>query len=362
MDGLSAAASGIAVVSLAIQLVDSVREIRHFLRNVSEAPKELRRLIDLLEQLELILENIGALVERRQQHAVEPAIDMSASILRAMRTCESKLKLLEDIVAAAKKTSSSNGKVKRTFGSFKLACKKKDIQEFESQLHDAISLLNLAMTTNLTVVHAQSIGHLLEQVTATHQMTTTISKELLVVRNPPMNTAVQECSTDPEVIIQNSRPPAETMFSTRRSRTISEFCGPLGRLIVKKEVQNSNFENEEESTSANTHYSESSAWIFMPSFLSYAFDYRYLNTCGYVERTLRTYPILPLEHPVWDMCFRGDLTGIQELLGDRQISPFSVDEDGDTLLHHSAVSYQAELCKFLFEIGLTGRETNNSGQ
>lgn len=150
MDGLSAAASGIALVSLAIQLVDSVREIRRFLRDVSEAPKELRRLTDLLEQLELILENIGALVERQQHHAPETPIDVSASILRAMRTCESKLKLLEDVVEAAKKTSTRNGKVKRTFGSFKLACKKKDIEEFESQLHDAISLLNLAMTTNLT--------------------------------------------------------------------------------------------------------------------------------------------------------------------------------------------------------------------
>jgi hypothetical protein len=168
-------------------------------------------------------------------------------------------------------------------------------------------------------------------------MTTTISKKLLLVRSPPTNTAVQECSTDPEVI-QNSRPPAETMFSTRRSRTISEFCGPLGRLIVKEEVQKSNFENEEEWTSANTYHSESSAWIFMPSFLSYAFDYRYLNTCGYVERALRTYPILPVEHPVWDMCFRGDLAGVQKLLGDRQISPFSVDEDGDTLLHVSRSS------------------------
>jgi hypothetical protein len=144
MDGLS------AVVSLAIQLVDSMREIRRFLRDVSEAPKELRRLMDLLEQLELILENIGALVEGQQQHVTEPAVDLSASILRAMRTCESKLKLLEDVVAAAKKSSSANGKVRRTFGSFKLACKKKDIEEFESQLHDAISLLNLTLTTNLT--------------------------------------------------------------------------------------------------------------------------------------------------------------------------------------------------------------------
>jgi hypothetical protein len=182
------------------------------------------------------------------------------------------------------------------------------------------------------------MGHLLEQVTATHRMTRTISKELLLVRSPPTNTAVEESSTDPEANIQNSRPPAKTMFSKRRSRTISTLSGPFGRLIVKKEVQNSNLGNEEESTSANTHHSESSTWIFLPSFLSYAFDYRYLNTCGYVERALRTYPILPLEHQVWDMCYWGDLTEIQKLLGDRQISPFSVSENGDTLSHESRSS------------------------
>lgn len=150
MDGLSAAASGTAIVSFAIQLVDSVREIKRFLRNISEAPKELKRLIDLLQQLELILENIGALVERQKQHSGQADIDMSASILKAMKTCESKLEMLENVVEAAKKSSTAANKVARTFGSFKLACKTRDVEEFEKQLHNTISLLNLAMTTNLT--------------------------------------------------------------------------------------------------------------------------------------------------------------------------------------------------------------------
>jgi hypothetical protein len=188
------------------------------------------------------------------------------------------------------------------------------------------------------VVHAQSVGHLLEQVTATHRMTTTISKELLLVRNPSKNITTAGCSADAGASIQNSRPPAGSTFSKRRSMTVSTFSGPLGRLIVKREFQNSNFGNEEESTSINTHHSESSMWIFMPSFLSYAFDYRYLNTCGFVERALRTYPILPREHPVWGMCHWGDLTGIQKLLGKREISPFSVNERGNTLLHVSRSS------------------------
>jgi hypothetical protein len=150
MDGLSVAASGMAVVSLAIQLIGSVQEIRRFLRNISGAPKELRRLFDLLEQLELISENIGALVERQKRHSAPGDIDVSGSVLRAMETCESKLKMLIDVLDVAKKTAIAPNKATRTLGSFKLACKKKDIEGVENQLRDAIGLLNLTMTTNLT--------------------------------------------------------------------------------------------------------------------------------------------------------------------------------------------------------------------
>jgi uncharacterized protein YoxC len=149
MDGLSAAASGIAVVSLAIQLVDSVRQIQRFLRNVSEAPKELRRLINLLEQLELILENIGELIDRQQRQSADEDVALSETVLRAMKTCENTVKGLAGIVDAARKSAEAKNKATKALGSLRLSCKKKDIEEFERQLHEAVSLLNLTMTTNL---------------------------------------------------------------------------------------------------------------------------------------------------------------------------------------------------------------------
>jgi hypothetical protein len=103
-------------------------------------------------------------------------------------------------------------------------------------------------------------------------------------------------------------------------------------LIIKREVRISNFGDGEESSASNYTRSES-AWIFVPSFLSRHFDFRYLNTCGHIERSIRTYPMIPDNHTVWNMCRMGDLNGIQKLLSARQISPFSVDSDGDTLLH-----------------------------
>ncbi|KAE9365956.1 hypothetical protein N431DRAFT_385949 [Stipitochalara longipes BDJ] len=347
MDGLSAAASGIAVVSLAIQLVDSVREIRRFLRDVSEAPKELKRLIDLLEQLELILENIAALVDRQKQGAAQTDIDLSGSILRAMETCESKLKMLEDVT--------------RTFGSFRLACKKRDIEDFERQLHDAISMLNLAMTTNLTIVHSHGFGHLLEQVTATNQMTTTISKNLLLLTNGSSTDTNYGLSATATARIRGNRGDTKVKLSKRQSITFSSFSGPFGRLMIRREAQDSVFEDEKGSSDIS-HAQSKSTWVFMPSFLSYAFDFQYLNTCGYVERTLRTYSVVQDNHPIWVMCWEGDLKGIQKLLSDREISPFSVNQRGRTLLHVSADWCQAEVCNFFFELGYTGRETDFEGR
>ena len=150
MDGLSAAASGIAVVSLAIQLVDSVREIRRFLRNFSDAPKELKRLIDLLEQLELILENIGMLIKRQEKQSGHVNVDISPDVWRAIRTCKDKVDIFKSTIETTKRASMATNKTTRTLGSFRLACKMRDIEEFEGQLQSTISLLNLTMTTNLT--------------------------------------------------------------------------------------------------------------------------------------------------------------------------------------------------------------------
>jgi hypothetical protein len=150
MDGLSAAASGIAVVSLALQLVGSVREIRHFLHSISEAPEELKRLIDLLEQLELILEQVGMLAQRQRGNVGLADAGLFVSVLRAIKTCETKLAMLEDVVEATKEASASSNRVTKTLGSFKLASREKNIRGIEQQLNEAVNLLNLTMMANLT--------------------------------------------------------------------------------------------------------------------------------------------------------------------------------------------------------------------
>lgn len=75
MDGLSAAASGIAVVSLAIQVADSVQKLHGFLKSIRDAPDEVYRLSSMLIQLKGIVDEVKAIAEKQEKLRHAPYCD-----------------------------------------------------------------------------------------------------------------------------------------------------------------------------------------------------------------------------------------------------------------------------------------------
>lgn len=164
-------------------------------------------------------------------------------------------------------------------------------------------------------------------------MAATISRELLLSRNGSETDADKGFSATAEVSIQGRKRTAGFKLSKRQSIAFSSFSGPFGKLHIRRKISDSTFGDEKEPSPMTAYAKNETTWTFMPSFLSYSFNFRYLSSCGHIERSLRTYPVLPNNHPVWKMCRRGNLKGIQKLLSDRQISPFCVNiSDGRTLL------------------------------
>jgi hypothetical protein len=117
---------------------------------MSEAPGELKRLLDLLDQLELLLGQTSSLVERQRGDASLGKTSLLTGLRGAISTCESKLSILEGIVNATKQASTVSDRTSRTLGFLKLVSKRRDIQEIEHQLHNAINLLSLTLMINLT--------------------------------------------------------------------------------------------------------------------------------------------------------------------------------------------------------------------
>ena len=72
-----------------------------------------------------------------------------------------------------------------------------------------------------------------------------------------------------------------------------------------------------------------------PSFVRQVLELRLMNSFGRISRTLSTYHVLECKAPIIRLCKDGDLQGLQVALSSGGISPFVVDEYGETLLHVS---------------------------
>ena len=144
MDGVS---SMVAVVSLAIQLVDSVHKARAFVKDIQNASNDLVRLGETLDQLYSVLTYVRNLLE--QQFLTSRLPGTPALILDALQDCERKMEPLKRFIDQSKESTNQRHRVHRALASSKLASKKEDLQQLERQLRDAKSDLQFAITGNI---------------------------------------------------------------------------------------------------------------------------------------------------------------------------------------------------------------------
>lgn len=148
MDVISGVASVFAVVSLAIQLAQSTQDVTRFLRNNAGASKELDRLLDILEQLKVILEDVQALNTDQIKHSGDPDLRLAA-VFTALQTCQNSFKSLESVLNKAKIPMKKSNTLSKTWASFKFTLKKNEVEDFQNQLQQAMNMIHLAMTTKV---------------------------------------------------------------------------------------------------------------------------------------------------------------------------------------------------------------------
>jgi hypothetical protein len=149
MEALSGVASGMAVASLSIQLLQSVGTIKAFIRDVKGASKELARLVALLDRLNALLEDVRDAMERQTslqgQHFPAPP----QTVFDALKGCEESLKSLQLVIKKYTKTSNSNAStVMKLKDDIKFSFKAKDIAGFEIRTERGIDTLHTALGLN----------------------------------------------------------------------------------------------------------------------------------------------------------------------------------------------------------------------
>ena len=143
MDG---AASAIAIVSLAIQLVDTVQEISKFLKNVHGAPKEVLNLIETLDQLQGTLDNVRLLIETQFIALRLPGSPVF--ITKAVENCEKQITALKAFLSTAKKSLGHQHRLRKTWASMEIVAKKQDVEDIQRRLRDAKLDLQFAISSN----------------------------------------------------------------------------------------------------------------------------------------------------------------------------------------------------------------------
>jgi hypothetical protein len=144
-------ASAFAVVSLALQLVQSVETVRTFIRDVKSASKELVRLAELLTRLAALLQDVRDVMERQTslQHFPRP----SNTIFACLKSCEASLGLLEEVIKQhGRAEGNADSAVKRFRDDIRLGFKMKDIGTFETRIQRVIEELHAALGVNTTSI------------------------------------------------------------------------------------------------------------------------------------------------------------------------------------------------------------------
>ena len=149
MDGLSAAASVMAVTSLAFQLAHTTKQLFEFWESIQDAPEDIRKIKSDLEFLTKVLDHIAR--EARQQ-SPDPLMES------ALRLCSEKIDTITSLTLAFEPNFASGKLVIRKWGAFRVILKRDKFKQLRKSLD--------GMKETLMMVQINNIGYKIQNSSA----------------------------------------------------------------------------------------------------------------------------------------------------------------------------------------------------
>ena len=137
MDLFSAAASGISIASVGIQIAGSIHQLLRFCKSIRDAPDAIRL---ISEDLEVLDEILNSLMTYHQGIQRQNGISPSTSIPKALLSCLNRLRDLNHMISRLEKGFSQH----MTWTSVKTALSDDTIRKFQSSVESAKASLVLA--------------------------------------------------------------------------------------------------------------------------------------------------------------------------------------------------------------------------
>ena len=124
---------------------------------------------------------------------------------------------------------------------------------------------------------------------------------------------------------------------TRHETDMAWYSGKFGSVTIQKKRKYGS-RTPDLRAFGRKPLAEETSIIIAPSFMRRLLELRLASSLGKVSRTLNVYPVLDWNAPMFAMCSRGDMNGLQTVFGSGKMSPFVLDDAGNTLLHVRKVS------------------------
>ncbi|KAL9116372.1 MAG: hypothetical protein Q9187_007104 [Circinaria calcarea] len=422
MDGLSAAASTMATVSLALQLANSTKKLYEFWNSIKDAPEDIHGISTDLEFLSSILQQIGL---EAQYQPPDPGTQA------ALRFCFEKINAIGSLITDIEPDFASMSLRKRKWSAIKAVFRAKNYQKCQESLdrmkvtlllaqqnsssrssrlqhesqHQSLNVLQQAMA-NLrfqsptgTIITTSNIPSGSQDHAAAFGAEVTRLANTLNVSGLPLGlrTAIEKAINnvldefDASDRAQQSRAGGLYMLqstswsrTTRRERTIRREYKKVesffGTIYIKSKTSvllSTDSEVPLCSSHEDQYEHETTVRILPAQWLISLRLIQGLNArlsrssiSGW-KLSLDVIRPRPDNAIIFDFCRHGNLAGVKSLFERGLASPKDVDSDGYTPLHlrtmnsdkrrqYAARSHHLELCKLLIEAG-SDRDCRTNG-
>ncbi|KAB2104462.1 hypothetical protein AG0111_0g7834 [Alternaria gaisen] len=355
MEALSGAASGIAVVSLTIQLIQSIALIREFIKDVKGASKELQRLVGKLELLKALLEDARKVLEQQSSLQKMHFPTPSMAVFRCLQDCEKSIEPLVDIVKKLSlPQSQSSSSTARLKNEIKLGLKAKDISTLETRIQHDIDLLTNSLSINQSGILTNLLPVILR------------NQETMLNNNNAPFVASVKCSDlgIPATTLDtaSSFAPSHTRYSQQTILVRSAF--ERLRLYRRKVIryQDQRIEDSEGNVKSYkrdilwTANEVSTAWAF----LGFGMTFTQQQPYGSIIPGLRTYPVIKFDQEIFEIMREGSVEQLQRRISSGALHPFSRGTAGDySLLHYAAVYHRPDICRLILGYGVKPEVTSH---
>lgn len=325
---LGAAASGMSVVSLAIQVAESIKKLKDFHDLMKAAPEEIRLAIDEIETLSFILADVDR--DMQQQVSLDPRT--KSIVLRSYRLCRNGNEALRSLVVELEEQL---GKGKKR-GSFKVAMKQDKIESFRKKLDSAKATMLLANQVYDRAVQGQNWeSHERDMLEIRSAFAKISSMKML-------SSSSDSAPDDPGHYQSSENRKPENHISEIEEKNDLEKTEPAlqgwttrtRRKRITKQQYSRLFGIADMVSYDGGGATSTSISFALPRWI-YARAFQiHLTKChqGW-DHSFRAYRTLPYRSQVLLYSMNGDVEGIRQLFASGQASPFVVDPEGRTPLH-----------------------------